>query len=369
MQYLFLLLLLITSCKPDPATYMEKAKNSLNQENTLEAIMYFEKAYETSLEEHFFIHKNREQEYSFLSLSENKKVLLLVDKEKDRFIITDTESKDIISKNKFIKITGAILSISLSPAGLYATFVVQPNINKEECFIHIYDLTQTKFHDKTPPTYCDDRVGILDSGILLYRQAESIFFIDIKQNTEPALWTNRQLEKRLKNFLEKANIVIAHNNIPYITYGEGGIYTLYNLSNKSLLKLSVHLATGEIFFKPNSIIPGVLIGGSGLYQIAFYNPNFLERVVERYAVGIWRNIAFVSNTVFYYMSSSRIYKYDITLKKEQSLPFLAKDIATNTNGDLFFLSLIGTGMCYRSEVLNSLSLKIFNKTLDLNLGK
>ena len=369
MTYIFSILfccfLSFLGCYPDPGKHIQEAKEALHEEDTIEAIKYFEKAYEASLEDKFFITSVTNSYYS-LVLSENRKNILLIDSDNKSFFIKNLETNSIIEED----LSDIILNTSLSPNANYATFVTKPDEEKEDCIISIFNIIEDKFYDKNFPTSCDDRVAILDSGYLFYRKEQNILFADIKNDKPPILWTNTTIEKKIKTFNEKANFVIGLNNIPYLSYGTMGIYTLYNLKNKKLTKIASNLSTEEIFFKPMNIFPGVIMGGAGQYQIVFLNPDMRDRVVSRYDAGVWRNISFSGTDTFYYINTnSRIYKHDKLQKQDQQLPFLAKDMQVNDKGEIFFLSIIGSAMRYNFEKLNPLSVKIFMKTLDLNMGK
>ena len=38
--------------------------------------------------------------------------------------------------------------------------------------------------------------------------------------------------------------------------------------------------------------PGVIIGGAGEYRLSFFDPNFIDRVIKTYKIGIWKDIFF-----------------------------------------------------------------------------
>ena len=242
-----LLCSVILGCKPGPEKYILKAKEALNEQNPFLAIKYFHEAYEISLDKKFFL-TDREEKFSNLYLSQNKKHLILLQNSDDSssFIYRELSKQD---KEEIEEdIDAKTIYLNVSPEGRYILFVLGSD-QKGKCDLNIWEVSKRDFIDPKIRVDCIDQPAISDEGYLLYKEKEHTMFLDIKKSLlKPEMWTPKTPDIIYKKQTVKASFYFSPKNRPFLTFGNAGLYKLYDLSNRSLKLINKNLSRGKNIF-------------------------------------------------------------------------------------------------------------------------
>ena len=369
-QYYWLSLIFCLSfCYPQPGDYVRKAKYALEDENAILAVYYFQKAYEASLEDSFFI-ADKDEVFSKMKLSNDQNHLILVTtgKNESKFIYRDLKKDEEFTDS----VAGVIKQIYISVQGSYILFTSQ-KYQDQNCYLCIYDTLDYKQVYQIENISCKDHSAVSQKGIVLFMQEEKIKFLDLRKIVNannisyPEIWTSKSPDKPFKKEKAKVFFAFSTDDKPFMSYGIAGRYKLYNLSNHSLKLITKEASLSKIFFIQKNNQPGVLTGGASQQRITFFHPDHYNRVIKKYPLATWKDSSFFKANYYYFIESSRLH-----VKKNNKitqLPFLAKEVFARSNGSVFFLSAIGTAMQYNGKLPNKLSQTIFDKALDIDESK
>ena len=367
----FLIFLFLHFCREGPVEHIRKAKKALKNEDTSLAILHFQKAYESSLEDAFFL-VPKDDHFSEMEVSGDQKHLLLVSaaKEESEFIYKSFHDNDEHYEEISDHLDGEVRHAYISFYGNYVLFVVSLP-DKADCTAVIWESQHDRFIKTIPNLSCLDRPAVSSGGVVIFMRKNRIWYLELKGPSGEASgvlpWVNKVPDKPVQKQPARASFAFAPDGSPFMTYGGAGNYKLYKLANKSLGLLSKQASHYKIFFIQNEAQPGVITGGASQQKLTFLNPDQPNRITKKYDFSAVKDISFVEEDQYYSIRSNRLYLF----KSGESipLPFLAQKIFARKNGDVFFLSSIGTAMRYGKALTNEISRSIFKRILDIEESK
>ena len=348
---------ILLSCSPGPSWYIRLAKGALADEDKYKAAFYFQRAYEVSLDDSFFL--SSDDEFSDIQISHNKKTLVLIPKENNSFSYLDVENNDW---DEIDVSSSTIKHFSVSPSGNYVVFVLQND--NGECYFEVVDLERdnSKFYEEKID--CANNTVISDNGIILYVKDAKIMFVrafDSLAKSSP--WLKSSFPPIYKNQEPYFRLHYSPNNIPFLVYGNAGHFYLYNIQKSRRRLLSKQVSSDHIFFKSNADTLWVITGGAGRYYLTQFSDQ--GRKISSKKVGLIKKLAFSKDSSYFFTDLYCVYHYNpIEKPVVKPLPFLAKNISFGHN-TLYILSDTGVVMQYKGELPGDISLKIFDKAIRL----
>jgi len=371
---LWWILITLVNCSPSVEDYLEKAANALKQEESSDAFKYFFMAYHKSLDDSFFVF-DEDDTFSDFILSENKKVLLAIEKQEKNRYESQIIKYDLREEDKEIKrINGKIYNANISPNGSYVIFLLQRKKNTlKNC--SLIALINSNFIDAKVNLSCNKHIAISNEKKALFYYENRIASYNFNENIRKKNRFNKKYiektpDRPLKNLKSFGHFYYSIKNTPYLTYGSAGIYKLYSLYKKRLYLMNKLGSSSKIFFKPNSDIPGIIIGGAGQRRLTFIARK-IKKEIHSINAKKYSDIAFVNKKDFYYINNSLL-QFSKTTK---DLPFFAKKIYTDNKSTVYFLSFNGYLMKYNITSTNishspsKTTISIFDKCMNLFEGQ
>ncbi len=357
-------------CRKKPGDYIRKAREALEREDTSKAAFYFQKGYELSLSDHFFL-LSRDAHFSHMEASSNRRHLILVQSSKKKSdFVYKAFHRDGDSEEIWESVEGEIKHSSISSNGKYILFVVSQLVlgaQAQVCKLVIWKVPKNKFIEISPNLNCGDRPAVSSKGEVLFMKKNQVWSWggggSSVSSEKINLWTSKTPDKPLKNQRVKASFSFSKQGSPFMTYGTAGIYKLYSLANHNLRLITKNASYYKIFFTSQNQNLGVITGGASQQKFTFFHPQYQNKVVKGFKIPVLKDISFVNENEYYSIESNRLHQ---TKRGEvTALPFFAKNILVDYKGGVFFLSLIGTLLHYQGILPNKLSQNIFTKTLDI----
>ena len=353
-------------------TISGRPKKALKNEDTSLAALYFQKAYESSLEKIFFLF-SKDDHFSEMEGSGDQKHLVLVKNLRSSSEIVYKKFHD--SNDPYEEISshldGEIKNTYVSFYGRYVLFVVS-SAGKDDCDLILWEIKRDQLTKVLSHLSCLDRPAISRDGTIIFMRGNRIWYVEWDSSSQEVskarLWVNKTPDKPFPRQQAKASFAFSPDRSPFMTYGMAGTYKLYKLADQSFRLLTREASHYKIFFIPRGINPGVIIGGASQQQLIFFNSNEPYRVIKKYNVSNLEDISFVKEDRYYLVQSNRVY---LSKRGESTpLPFLARKVFAQKNGGAFFLSSIGTPMRYdEGSSTNRLSKSIFKRALDIEESK
>ena len=360
------LLLFLISCAPSVTDLVRKAKEALSDEDAYLAEYYFQRAYESSLDESLFIIDRREN-FSDLLVSHDRYHLVATRNldEGSEFFYYDFKTKEGTYKS----LEGQLRIADISSRGSYLTFLtfsMKKNVQKKTCSFEIWNQPKDEFLRKIEGVSCASRPATSETGEILFVQDGQIKMLQIRQGQIKNEYVPiAKLPKSpVSGELSQAWFTFSFEGHPFMTYGIAGSYHLYGLSKKQLRLISKRGSSYKIFFIGTQSNPGIITGGAGKYKINFFSRTRYENILYKRSIGTWKDIAFIDKNQFYYIKSDRLYSRRD--QKEKALLFLAEKIFIGPGEEAVFLSSLGTPMFFDNPTISRLSRTIFDKVLDIN---
>ena len=384
--FLFLSLIIFSFCSPSTDDYILQAKNELSKENSLNAFRLFQRAYESSLPDDFFVF-DRERSFSRLEFSAKKEHAVFLEEDE-----TDENKKIKLNRFEFIdfpddeivtgEIKGEVYSVSLSPSGKFVIFLSEPEANKNlllkstnetednekpkgNCAVFIWETGKRKFHPiESVLLNCREKPGVSDDGKILFVQDEKVMVYDLKQNPYSRLYIESQLEKIVKEVPNLGHFFFSVSNEPYLLYGNYGTYSLYSLKNRELKKITAKASSNKLYFMLTKENPGVFTGGASEHKVEFFDFNSENSIMHSFDVQGWKDASFISNEHFYFLRRNKLGESKNALESE--LPFWGTHIFSDKHGAIYFLSSLGTAMKLSAKKIPQKSLVIFETARKLD---
>ena len=362
----------VSHCKKNPGDYIRKAREALEDENTSKAVFYFQKAYESSLSDRFFL-LSRDTQFSQIEVSNSRRHLVLVQpSDKKSKFVYKVLHRNGDSEEIWENVKGVIKHSHISSNGKYVLFVVSQLIvetDEQLCKLIIWKASKNEFIEIIRNLNCENRPAVSSQAEVLFMKKNEIWFWRRSglPNGKRELWVNKTPDKPFKHQKAKAFFSFSAKNSPFMTYGTAGTYKLYALAHHNLQLLTKKSSYYKIFFMPKSPNPGVITGGASQQKFTFFHPRYHNQIIKEYSISVLKDISFVNENEYYFIESERLYQ--TKEGKSIALPFFAKNIFVNDRGGVFFLSSIGTFLHYEGILPNKLSQNIFTKTLDIEESK
>ncbi|MDH5720530.1 MAG: hypothetical protein OEZ13_07885 [Spirochaetia bacterium] len=384
-RYLFIWLLLNFSlfffCSPSTEDYILKAKTELAKENSINAFRYFQKAYESSLPDEYFL-LDRDRSFSTFALSAKREhAIFLEEKENKKGKINQFEIIDFVNDERFgAEIKGEVYSLSLSPSGKYAVFLTDPDANKnlmlkstveneneddeKKCAILIWDIAKEEYHPiENLPLNCREKPAVSDFGLILFVQDEKIMAYDIKKNPYVRQYIENSLDKTLNDITNLGSVFYSASNTPYLLYGNFGTYTLYSIKDKNIQKITDKASFNKVYFLVSEEHIGVFTGGASEHKIDFFS-NDSKNSLYQIETQSWKDAAFISPEHYYFLKKNRLVEAKNAGIAE--IPFWATKIYAGKSTEIYFLSSLGTAMKYAGKKPPPDSVVIFKTANELD---
>ncbi len=361
-----LLLFAVSFCGPKPEDYLQQAREALKAENSELALLHYQKAYETSLDDDFFVY-DRDDSFYLLTVSTDLDWLLLIRKLKEEnkkpryFLHVKHISEDDDYEEE---LQNRVDQVKISPAGKY---VLLTRRLADECELTVWNTSDEQLKKLPLTSSCENEPAISDKGQLLYMKKGKVGSYDVANQKDTYPYLKRFPDKPLSKLPAWAYFYFSPQNIPYLTYGVGGTYKFYNLADQKLKLLSRLPSYYKLFFFAGSEHPGMIVGGAGNRKFVIHDGNTYNKVLNSFKIKKWLEAAFVNKERYFYMGGSKVISF--ADKKSKELPFWARQIHVDKAQNLYFLSPLGTALVYRGKSPNPKSLAIFDAGWDLYESK
>ncbi|MDH5717159.1 MAG: hypothetical protein OEZ22_05935 [Spirochaetia bacterium] len=366
---------------------IKKAKDELLKENSYEALRYFQKAFEVSLPDEFFL-ADRDIAFSMITVSADRSKALLLEKEKTKkneniFWIIDLKDKDELKE----KIKGKVYYTVLSPKGRYALFSIfsqnkkidipkdipkesdeesdEEFIEEENCAIWIWDNQKEIFIPTADLLLnCYQKPAVSEEGIVLFILNEKISAYDINKNPFVYQFVEEEPVPPVKKLNNIGSFFFSTNNNPYFLYGVFGRYDFYAIIDKKIKKITNEASFSHVFFLGQDEVPGVFLGGASEHKMVFYKISDQVEIDFQFPIKEWKNGAFISRDHYFYLMGSRL--IEKKNDKEKEMPFWGSQIYAGLQNELCFLSPLGTALIYKGNIPDPKSVLIFEKGWELD---
>jgi len=356
----FAILFYSVHCRQSPERLVNKAENALKDQNSVRALIFFQKAFEASLPSDYFP-TDRNEEYDDMVLSESREYLLLSENNKGRyhskFTVVNLKEKDYWEK----KLAGYIIYSAISPGGRYSIFLLE--YEEKKCTISIWDIQARQDLPFNAEAMCQHKPGISDDGKLIFLENDTIKSFNVA-TLEKSIETKIDVsQSTFEKFPAAAWFQFSPDNSLFYTYGYAGEYRLYWLYNQKSKLITKSGATGRIYFRYNNNDPGIITGGADTHRITFFLKDEYNEELKNLKVSYWRDASFINDQFYYYIEEGRL---GMSLDgQDKTLDFWAQKIYLGMDKEAYIISPLKHLLVYRGKELPIQAREIFQRGWDI----
>lgn len=373
--YLIFFVSLFAGCSIKPEEWLEKATTALKNENSEEALYYYQKAYEASLDDSFIV-LDRESVFDRLQLSSDGEWLVAVrDRSIGQMFVEEPEDGSSSMLLYEIKtedehhatVPDSIHYMHVSPHARFVLLMFKQE--NDNCSIMAYSREQEKSLKSDILLDCNQSIAIDEKGGAYYMKDQKIGYYDFVNGLDTYPYLKRFPDKPISQFPAYPAIAVSADNTPFLTYGAAGRYKLYNLANKKLKLLARNVSSPRIYFTRDIQGVGVVIGGAGSYRLAYFHPTEYGKELKKYPVRRWQDVAFNTKDHYYYLQNNSYFEKKPDQKNEVELPFSITDAGVGSDSALYMLSETGIILAYRNTMPRPESLRLYKLAVEIDQKK
>lgn len=399
-------MIVLFSCRKEPHEFLEKATQKLKQENAMDALLLYQRAFEYSLDKDSFLTDIYDYYDSFQITSTGRWVIalkknidmdeiLLSDKKYTKALNKPAESKLTIfdleeDRNFHYKVSKNFYSSYLSPSGKYLLIKTK---QKDLCSlkgIHIDSEKQYAIPDLN--VSCESVDAISDNGEVYYFKYPHIGKYSLVTSKNEYPFVSKKFSYVISKVPGKSVFNISSLQKVFFLYGLAGKYSLYELkaNKKKLFFMTSSVAYPKIIFMKNKDYPGVLIGGADKYRFLFYQTDKERKSAHIFSANFWDLVSFFNDKKFATIEDSLLFCYDLNKKGKKktddksktkedkniyeydadgkkNLPFWATTIQMDYKGNLYILTPTGSLIRWNEQIpIKKESFDIYNGGIELD---
>lgn len=240
-----------------------------------------------------------------------------------------------------------------SPSGTYT--LIKSSTQDNKCQLTVISV-EAKNSQKVPAgsIACKNKPAVKDNGQVYFTNESKIQSYDYSTSRIEEL----QFEKLTINLKLINRFYLNSANDLFFTQGMGGIYTLYALKPRKIIKLKSDLSSGSIIFNGNNK-PISVLGGAGNYVLIQLNqskPGTFQKIIEKVR---FDKLQFLSKKDYIFSEYGLLSMTTKGTTKE--LSFWVNDFFVGPSNEIYLLSKSGILLHYQEFVMSELSRKIFRE--------